>query len=152
MAREKQKMREKQKNSTRGKQQDIDDHRNESNQYSPVHDERCRTLGYGLGDTWFEFQDFKLEKIFLDKRFWWDVVQHIFLPLVIISKLSLLIHNHAALCSDISSHKLASIWLRKLLGFSAAWVAFVSTMVVWQFSGLDISNVGDHLVRNISMV
>jgi hypothetical protein len=152
MAREQQKLRQVDISKGRIKKSANTDCNEDFNQFSPVHEGRCRTLGYGLGETWFEIQDFKLEKIFLDKRFWWDVLQHVLLPLVLISKSSLLLHNLAALRADTSSQKLASIWLRKLLGFSAAWFAFVSTMVVWKLSGQDVSNVGDHLLRNISMV
>jgi hypothetical protein len=156
MAREKQKLLQaeismRQSPARNKKEADTEDN-NDFKKYSNVHEGRCRTLGYGLGETWFEIQDFKLEKIFLNKRFWWDVVQHVFFPLIVISKFSLLTQNLAALRSDTSSQKLASIWLRKLLGFAAAWIAFVSTMVVWKLSGQDVSNVGDHLLRNISMV
>jgi hypothetical protein len=108
--------------------------------------------GYGIGDCWFESHDTRIHRVLCDRHFWWDVTQHLFLPLAIVIKFSSINKNLHRLRSDPSSKKLASIWLRKLLGFAAAWCAFVATIVAWKASGLVVSNASDHLLRNISTV
>ena len=109
-------------------------------------------LGYGIGESWFESQETRIDKVLIDRHFWWDVLQHIFLPIAILFRFSLITENLTALRCDPSSKKLASIWLRKLVGFAAAWFAFIATIVVWKASGQDVSNTSDHLLRNISTV
>ena len=118
----------------------------------PCPENRGQSHGYGIGESWFEVEETRIEKVLCSGVFWWRVFQYTMLPFTVLYKMSTLNENLASLRSDSSSEKLAGIWFRKLLGYSAAWFALVATIVVWEATGHDVSNAGDHLLRNISTV
>jgi hypothetical protein len=107
---------------------------------------------YGIGECWFEGEETRIENVVFNPLFWFRIFQYFVLPLAVLNRIAVLNGNLEALRSDPSSQKLAGIWVRKLVSCAAAWIALFATGVLWAVSGHDVSNVSDHVLRNISTV